>query len=155
MQPHSEQNLGSVGEPEASDFKGKSDEQTGQVNVRSMVFREQIYAAPSQKLIGFLFELGILTGWQRWEGLAGIGEVFLRVAAQLWEQNLAPGSGKELFDCPGLFQSFALHGQVEVAVMLDRIPVSVEQCGVPVAQGLVPLGAMERESDVTTRQIES
>ena len=43
------------------------------------------------------------------------------------------GSDLEPLDRTSLVQSFALHGQIQVAVVLNRIAVRVEQGRVPVA----------------------
>ena len=47
-------------------------------------------------------------------------------------------SGHDLFDGADLVQLHAGHFKVEVAIVLDRIPVGVEQGRVPVAEGLWP-----------------
>ena len=49
----------------------------------------------------------------------------------------------ELLDRAGLFEAIALHGQVEVTVVLDWIAVGVEQSGVPIALGHVSFGTVE------------
>jgi hypothetical protein len=54
----------------------------------------------------------------------------------------------------GLVEAIALHGEVEVAVVLDGVAVGVEQGGVPVAEGHVSLGAVEWETDVAACYVE-
>lgn len=61
-----------------------------------------------------------------------------------YERWYFESSDQEPVDCSGLLQAIALHCQVEVAVVFDRVAVGVEQGGVPVAESLVPLGAVER-----------
>ena len=54
----------------------------------------------------------------------------------------------ELIDRSGLGQTVALHLQVQVTVVLDRVAIGVEQSRVPIAQGLVAFGAVGRQADV-------
>ena len=61
---------------------------------------------------------------------------------------------QEPFDCAGLLTVVPLHRQVEVAVVCDRVAVGVEQGCVPVAESLVPLGAVERQSDVAPGEVQ-
>ena len=65
--------------------------------------------------------------------------------------NLKCGSGHELLDSPGLWKLLARHFQVEVAVVLHRVAVGIEQRGVAVAKGLVTFGAKERQADIYSR----
>ena len=60
----------------------------------------------------------------------------------------------KLLDRSELIQFLAGHFQIEIAVMLDRIAVGVEQRRVPVADRLVPLGAMIRQADVAAGHVE-
>ena len=61
---------------------------------------------------------------------------------------------KEPVNRPGLVQAVALHGQVQVTVVLDRVAIGVEKSRVPVAQCLVAFGAMERQAYVTAGDVE-
>ena len=70
------------------------------------------------------------------------------------EARRAQGLDQEPVDRPCLLEAIALHGQVQVTVMLDRVAVSVEQRCVPIAQGLVAFGSVKRQADVATRKIE-
>lgn len=57
-------------------------------------------------------------------------------------------SDQEPIDRPGLIQTVALHRQVKVTVVLDRVAIGVEKSCEPIAQGLVAFGAMERQAYV-------
>ena len=61
---------------------------------------------------------------------------------------------KEPVNRPGLVQAVALHGQVQVTVVLDRVAIGVEKSRVPVAQCLVAFGTMERQAYVTAGDVE-
>ena len=61
---------------------------------------------------------------------------------------------EEPVDCSGLRQAISLHCEVEVAVVFDRVAVGIEQGCVPVAERFVPFGAVERQSDVATGEVQ-
>ena len=70
------------------------------------------------------------------------------------EARRAQGLDQESVDRPCLLETIALHGEVQVTVMLNRVAVCIEQSCVPIAQRLVAFGAMERQAEVATRKIE-
>ena len=63
-------------------------------------------------------------------------------------------SAHQLIDGASLRQFFARHFGIEITVVLDRVPVSVKQSGVPVAQRLVAVGSKIRQPNVATGAIQ-
>lgn len=61
---------------------------------------------------------------------------------------------QEPMDRPGLLQTSALHGQIQVTVVLDRIAIGIQQRRIPVAQGLVPSRAVEGQANVPAGDVE-
>ena len=76
-------------------------------------------------------------------------------ASRLVQQNRSScfSLDPELIDRSGLGQTVALHLQVQVTVVLDRVAIGVEQSRVPIAQGLVAFGAVEGQADVAAGDV--
>ena len=56
---------------------------------------------------------------------------------------------------PGTAYNTAVdHHQIEITVVIDRVAVCVEDGGVPIPQGLVPLPAPVRQPDVAAAEFE-
>jgi len=61
---------------------------------------------------------------------------------------------QKLLDRAGLVELLAGHLGVQVAVVLDRVAVCVEQGGVPVADGLVAFRPVVGQADVSAEHVE-
>ena len=91
------------------------------------------------------FQLGwIAAGHRRWiPPPAGVGRVILELNRES-PANRPDHLTQQLVDGSCLRQFFARHFQVQIAIMLDRIAMRIEQGGVPVTNRLVTFRSVER-----------